>query len=63
MALFIVLKYIIFSLIGTAGIIMAAPSHYDIRQPIDVKYSKIDKKNKMMMQMMHEELDKEKSLF
>ena len=50
-------------LIGTAGIIMAAPSHYDIRQPIDVKYSKIDKKNKMMMQMMHEELDKEKSLF
>ena len=46
-----------FSILGTAGIIMAAPSHYDIRQPIDVKYSKIDKKNKMMTQMMHEELN------
>ena len=46
-----------FPILGTAGIIMAAPSHYDIRQPIDVKYSKIDKKNKMMTQMMHEELN------
>ena len=48
---------ILFQILGTAGIIMAAPSHYDIRQPIDVKYSKIDKKNKMMTQMMHEELN------
>ena len=42
---------------GTAGIIMAAPSHYDIRQPIDVKYSKIEKKNEMMKKMMHDALD------
>ena len=41
---------------GTAGIIMAAPSHYDTTIPIDIKYSKIDKKNKMMKQMMNEEL-------
>lgn len=32
---------------GTAGIIMAAPSHYDARQPIDVKYSKVDRKTEM----------------
>ena len=48
---------ILFWILGTAGIIMAAPSHYDITQPIDIKYSKIDKKNKMMKQMMHEELN------
>ena len=31
---------------------MAAPSHYDTRKPIDVKYSKVDKKNKIMREMM-----------
>lgn len=35
----------IFVLPGTTGIIMAAPSHYDARQPIDVLHSKIDKMN------------------
>ena len=30
---------------GTCGIIMAAPSHYDARKPIDVQYSKVDKLN------------------
>ena len=44
-------------LTGTAGIIMAAPSHYDTRRPIDVKYSKIEKKNEMMKKMMHDALD------
>merc|ERR1712141_701966 len=29
--------------VGTGGIIMAAPSHYDARKPIDVQYSHIDK--------------------
>lgn len=39
---------ILVSIQGTAGIIMAAPSHYDSRQPIDVKYSKIDKLKKTL---------------
>lgn len=29
--------------LGTAGIIMAAPSHYDSRKPIDIQFSKVDK--------------------
>ena len=45
----------IFFLKGTGGIIFAAPSHYDTRQPIDVKYSKIAHKNAMMKQMMAED--------
>lgn len=32
---------------GTAGIIMAAPSHYDLSMPIDIQYSRIEKKNLM----------------
>ena len=41
---------ILFSTIftGTACIIMAAPSHYDSRKPIDVLYSKIDLKSDLM---------------
>ena len=31
---------------GTACIIMAAPTHYDSRQPIDTRLSNIDKKAK-----------------
>ena len=38
-------------LIGTAGIIMAAPSHYDARKPIDVLYSKIDEKSDLKNMM------------
>merc|ERR1711953_141736 len=34
--------------VGTACIIMAAPSHYDSRKPIDVLYSKIDLKSDLM---------------
>merc|ERR1712141_892776 len=34
--------------VGTGGIIMAAPSHYDARKPIDVLYSKIDLKSDLM---------------
>merc|ERR1712038_264003 len=34
--------------VGTAFIIMAAPSHYDSRKPIDVLYSKIDLKSDLM---------------
>jgi hypothetical protein len=34
---------------GTAGIIMAAPSHYDSRKPIDVQFSKVDNKNALKM--------------
>ena len=36
---------------GTAGIIMAAPSHYDLRKPIDIQYSKLDKKNSMKFRL------------
>ena len=43
------------SFLGTAGIIMAAPSHYDARQPIDVKYSKIDKKTTMLKGILDED--------
>ena len=32
---------------GTAGIIMAAPSHYDLSKPIDIQYSRIEMKNLM----------------
>ena len=35
---------------GTAGIIMAAPSHYDISKPIDIQYSRIEMKNMMKME-------------
>jgi len=28
---------------------MAAPSHYDARQPIDVQFSKVDKKSALRM--------------
>ena len=38
-------------LTGTAGIIMAAPSHYDARKPIDVQYSKIDEKSDLKNMM------------
>ena len=41
--------------LGTAGIIMAAPSHYDARQPIDVKYSKIDQKTTMRKTQLDED--------
>ena len=43
-------KYIFFIsfFTGTACIIMAAPSHYDSRKPIDVLYSKIDLKSDLM---------------
>lgn len=41
--------------VGTAGIIMAAPSHYDARQPIDVKYSKIDQKTTMRKTQLDED--------
>jgi len=37
--------------VGTAGIIMAAPSHYDARKPIDVQYSKIDEKSDLKNMM------------
>jgi hypothetical protein len=37
-------------LLGTTGIIMAAPSHYDTRMPIDVLYSRIQKKMNMKME-------------
>jgi hypothetical protein len=40
--------------VGTAGIIMAAPSHYDTTQPIDIKYSKIEAKNQMMKKLIEE---------
>jgi nicotinic acetylcholine receptor len=36
-------------IVGTAGIIMAAPSHYDSRKPIDVQFSKVDNKNALRM--------------
>ena len=36
---------------GTGCIIMAAPTHYDFRRPIDVQYSKIDKKSDLMIMM------------
>ena len=52
MFIMLIFKNVFFLPIGTAGIIMAAPSHYDTRQPIDVKYSKVDKKNKIMREMM-----------
>ena len=42
------------SFLGTAGIIMAAPSHYDTTQPIDIKYSKIEAKNQMMKKLIEE---------
>ncbi|XP_040572119.1 acetylcholine receptor subunit alpha-like 1 [Lepeophtheirus salmonis] len=34
---------------GTAGIIMAAPSHQDTRQPIDIQFSKVDKISALRM--------------
>ena len=37
--------------LGTAGIIMAAPTHYDARKPIDVQYSKIDEKSDLQLMM------------
>ena len=37
--------------LGTAGIIMAAPTHYDARKPIDVQYSKIDEKSDLLTMM------------
>ncbi len=37
--------------LGTTLIIMAAPSHYDARRPIDVQYSRVDKKNTFKMNM------------
>merc|ERR1711935_367577 len=37
--------------VGTGCIIMAAPTHYDFRRPIDVQYSKIDKKSDLMIMM------------
>lgn len=37
--------------VGTAGIIMAAPTHYDARKPIDVQYSKIDEKSDLQTMM------------
>ena len=33
---------------------MAAPSHYDTTQPIDIKYSKIEAKNQMMKKLIEE---------
>ena len=41
---------LLLSLAGTAGIIMAAPSHYDISKPIDIQYSRIEMKNMMKME-------------
>ena len=43
--------HILMYLTGTAGIIMAAPSHYDARKPIDVQYSKIDEKSDLKNMM------------
>ena len=40
-------------LTGTGGIIMAAPSHYDARKPIDVQYSHIDKKSDLKNMMLN----------
>ena len=48
------LKYNYNLFLGTAGIIMAAPSHYDTTQPIDIKYSKIEAKNQMMKKLIEE---------
>jgi len=37
--------------VGTGCIIMAAPTHYDFSRPIDVQYSKIDKKSDLQIMM------------
>ena len=37
---------------GTALIILQAPALYDYTDPIDLKYSKVAKKNMLIMSMM-----------
>ena len=45
-----VISLLLLPFAGTAGIIMAAPSHYDISKPIDIQYSRIEMKNMMKME-------------